>query len=163
MLCKKTKIIFTIILFSVSCNRHANIDSGDPIEEFINKYSLEQYEYLFIIHFSAQNCISCLQPLENIEQLQNKIKENGNNTFIAVSGNESDAFWSIYNACGLKTPVIKEKDLYALNLPYKKATPVCYFYDLTRKHLIYVDVLPREEVTFLALMNLIEKYSGILM
>lgn len=163
MLWKKINIIFSIILLIISCNRHDNISSGNTIDQFINKYSLEPYEYLFIIHLSAHNCISCLQPLENIGQLQKKIKENGNNTFIAVSGDESDAFWSFYHACSLKTPVIKEKDFYALNLPYQQTTPVCYFYDLTRKHLIYVDVLPREEVTFLALMNLIEKYSGILM
>ncbi|GAB4340953.1 MAG: hypothetical protein Kow0037_27150 [Calditrichia bacterium] len=124
-------------------------------------YNLSGYEYWFIIHFSPHNCISCLHPLEHLEQLQKKIEGNGNNTFIAVSGEEGKEFWSVYNGYRLTIPVIKETDFCELNFPLKTSTPVCYFYDATKKHLIYCDILPQEENTFLALVNLVEKYSGI--
>jgi hypothetical protein len=132
------------------------------LQSFIDKYDLQHYEYLFIIHISPHNCISCLHPLEHLNILQKRIDKHGNNTFIGISGSNDEMFWTIYNSFKLAIPFIPQQDLELLQWPNYEITPYCYFFDLTENRLIYSDKLPKEQTTFLALIQLIEKYSGVM-
>lgn len=150
------------IWFSIAILLNFCSDRENRLTAFYMKYGLDRYEFLFIVHISPHNCISCLYALEHLNGLQERIKANGENTLIAISGENSGAFWNLYNSLNLQITYLETADLEHLNLPNQSSTPYGYFYDLRRKHLLFHDNIPKEEVTFLALLNLIEKYSGIL-
>jgi len=128
----------------------------------MNRHHLQNYEYLFFIHISPRDCQRCLPNLETLNALQSQIREQGNNTRIAIAGDSSSAFLNIYRSFHLNVAFVNEKELKTLELPLADQTPVCYLYNLKQQQVIYADYLPREEKTFRTLKTLVKRYSGIL-
>jgi len=159
---KTFELVLISFLIFTACETHKKPAKQADLQNFIAQHSLAEYEYLFIIHISPHDCLGCLHPLEQLNKLQERINANGQNTLIVITSEDNEAFWRIYNSFQLAVTFIKEEELASLNWPGFNATPYGYFYDLKKRRLIYRDTLPKEQVTFLALANLVEKYSGIL-
>ena len=155
---KKNSVWVVLLLLYLGCQSQKGSDTKPDWQAFISAHDLATYEYLFIVHISPHDCLGCLHPLGQLNQLQERINANGQNTLIAIAGEDSEAFWNIYNSFQF----IEKQELNGLKLPAFTATPYCYFIDLHHQRLIYHDGLPKEEATFLALVNLVEKYSGVL-
>jgi hypothetical protein len=151
-----------LLLVITGCQSQKSAESKPDWQSFIVAQDLKGYEYLFIIHISPHDCLGCLHLLGHLNQLQERINANGENSLVAIAGEDSEAFWNIYNSFQLAITYINAEELTELKLPALKTTPYVYFVDLHHQRLIYHDVLPKEEVTFLALVNLVEKYSGVL-
>ncbi len=159
---KKFSLFAVMLLAIPGCQSQQSAKAKPDWQSFIAAHALETYEYLFIIHISPHDCMGCLHPLEHLKQLQERINANGENTLVMIFSEDSEAFWNIYNSFQLSATFVDADELAELCLPALKTTPYCYFMDLRNKRLIYHDALPKEEVTFLALTNLVEKYSGVL-
>ncbi len=159
---KKCSFWVALLLFCVGCQSQQSPNAKPDWQSFVEAHDLGAYEYLFMVHISPHDCMGCLHPLGQLNQLQERIDANGQNTLFAIAGEDSEAFWNIYNSFQLSVTYFNEDELAKLGLPALNTTPACYFYDLQSQRLIYHDMLPKEGVTFLALTNLVEIYSGVL-
>ena len=150
----KIKFVMTWLLFLFgACTTNKETQLTLP--------GMETREYLFMIHFSSHNCMSCLYHLEALDSLQKVIDANGSNTLVAVAGDSSADFLEVYEYFNTRVPVIKSDRLNEFSFFRKGLTPVVYFVNVKTGHLIFMDKLPEEEYRFNALRDLIYAWSGV--
>jgi len=151
----KIKLIAIGLMFwSVACKPNK--------ETQFNRPGLKTYEYLFAIHFSSHDCMSCLYHITGLDSMQKVLDANGANTLVAVAGDSSSDFMEMYRYFEIDAPVIPEDKMKAFPFFREKATPVFYFINLRTRHCIAMDKLPEEEYRFNALRDWVYAWSGVI-
>ena len=130
-------------------------------EAQLNIPGLENHEYVFMVHFSSHDCMSCLYHLEALDSLQRVIDAAGSHTLVAVAGDSSSDFIEVYNYFNTRVPIIKAERLNDFSFFRTNLTPTVYFINLKTGHLMFMDKLPVENYRFKALAGLVRAWSGV--